>query len=348
MPQHRPPLAWRESIPLARKDSSASGVMLFAKESGPTSFSSLGVIKKALGTGKVGHTGTLDSFAEGLLVVLVGKMTRLVPYITATEKRYQAVVAFGSETDTLEPSGQIIATSPLPSRQQVESVLDRFRGTISQVPPLYSAIHVDGQRASDLARSGQQAQLPSREITVHSLALTDFDGQYGLLEVTCSKGTYIRSLARDIALAAGSRGHLVALRRTGVGPFRLEDAVFSQRLTAFTLASRGQGEVPAAKASQQELEEVAAGLVQFAPGMAAACGLESLVLASGHETEFFQGQPPRSSWFTPWEGVASVQPPPIEGQVRELPVFLETGELAGMVKKAGGRFHYCFVIPRQG
>ena len=256
MLQHRPPLARRESILLARKDSSASGVMLFAKESGPTSFSSLGVIKKALGTGKVGHTGTLDSFAEGLLVVLVGKMTRLVPYITATEKRYQAVVAFGSETDTLEPSGQVVAAAPLPSRQQVESVLDRFRGTISQVPPLYSAIHVDGQRASDLARSGQQAQLPSREITVHSLALTDFDGQYGLLEVTCSKGTYIRSLARDIALAAGSRGHLVALRRTGVGPFRLEDAVFSQRLTAFTLASRGQGEVPAAKASQAPLLSV--------------------------------------------------------------------------------------------
>lgn len=345
MPQHRPPLARRESIPLARKDSSASGVMLFAKESGPTSFSSLGVIKKALGTGRVGHTGTLDSFAEGLLVVLVGKMTRLVPYITATEKRYQAVVAFGSETDTLEPSGQIIATASLPSRQQVESVLDRFRGTISQVPPLYSAIHVDGQRASDLARSGQQAQLPSREITVHSLELIDFDGQYGLLEVTCSKGTYIRSLARDIAQAAGSRGHLVALRRTGVGPFRLEDAVFSQRLTAFTLASRGQGEVSAAKASQQELEEVAAGLVQFAPGMAAACGLQSLVLSVSHEREFFQGRPAKAGWFRECDSAGFPQLPSGEG---ELPVFLEGGQLAGMVKKAGGRFHYCFVIPRQG
>lgn len=345
---HRLPLARRESIPLARKDSSASGVMLFAKESGPTSFSSLGVIKKALGTGRVGHTGTLDSFAEGLLVVLVGKMTRLVPYITATEKRYLAVVAFGSETDTLEPSGQVVARAPVPSRQQLESVLDQFRGRISQVPPLYSAIHVDGRRVSDLARSGQQVQLPPREITVHSLELTGFDGQYGLLEVVCSKGTYIRSLARDIARAAGSRGHLVALRRTGVGPFRLEDAVFSQRLMAFTLASRGQGELPAAKASQQELEEVAGSLVQFTPAMAASCGLLPLVLSSGHETEFFQGRPPRSGWFMKWDSAGSVQPPQAEGQVKELPVFLEDGELAGMVKKAGDRFHYCFVIPRQG
>ena len=93
--------------------------MLFAKAAGPTSFSSLGVIKKALGTGKVGHTGTLDSFAEGLLVVLVGKMTRLVPYITATDKKYLAVVAFGSETDTLEPSGAVVKEGPLPSRQQI-------------------------------------------------------------------------------------------------------------------------------------------------------------------------------------------------------------------------------------
>lgn len=322
--------------------------MLFAKESGPTSFSSLGVIKKALGTGKVGHTGTLDSFAEGLLVVLVGKMTRLVPYITATEKRYQAVVAFGSETDTLEPSGQVVSQASVPSCQKLESVLSQFRGRISQVPPLYSAIHLDGKRASDLVRAGQQAQIPSREITIHSLELIDFDGQFGLLDVTCSKGTYIRSLARDIALAAGSRGHLVALRRTGVGPFRLEDAVFSKRLGEFSLSSRGQGELPAPKASQQELEEVAGSLVQFTPAMAVACGLQPLVLSSGHQMEFLQGKPPRNSWFTKWEDAVSVQLSQIEQPGRELPVFLESGELAGMVKKAGGRFQYCFVIPRQG
>ena len=256
--------------------------MLFAKAAGPTSFSSLGVIKKALGTGKVGHTGTLDSFAEGLLVVLVGKMTRLVPYITATDKKYLAVVAFGSETDTLEPSGTVVKEGSLPSRQQVEAVLPQFRGTIQQVPPAYSAIHVDGKRASDLVRSGATAQLPSREITIHSLELLDFDGSYGLLEVSCSKGTYIRSLARDIAAAAGTCAHLVALRRVAVGPFQLEQAAFAPRLAAFTLASRGYGDVPPTKATAEELEEVAGHLIQFTPEMARSCGLVPLVLDIGH------------------------------------------------------------------
>ncbi len=317
--------------------------MLFAKESGPTSFSSLGVIKKALGTGKVGHTGTLDSFAEGLLVVLVGRMTRLVPYITATEKRYLAVVAFGSETDTLEPSGNVVATGPLPTRQQLESVLARFRGKISQVPPAYSAVHVDGRRASDLVRSGVAVQVPPREVAIRSLELTDFDGQYGLLEVACSKGTYIRSLARDIALAVGSRGHLVALRRTGVGPFRLEDAVFARRLAPFTLASRGRGEIPDSKASLADLDEVAGCLVQFTPKMAVSCGLQPLVLSASHERDFFQGRPPRSGWFCQKEGL-----PHQNGAVMELPVFLESGELAGMVRNTGNRLTYCFVVPPQG
>lgn len=323
---------------LAAKDSGASGIMLFAKVAGPTSFSSLGVIKKALGTGKVGHTGTLDSFAEGLLVVLVGKMTRLVPYITATDKKYLAVVAFGSETDTLEPSGAVVKEGPLPSRQQVEAVLPRFRGKIQQVPPAYSAIHVDGKRASDLVRSGATAQLPSREITIHSLELLDFDGGYGLLEVVCSKGTYIRSLARDIAEAAGTCGHLVALRRVAVGPFQLEQAAFASRLSHFTLASRGQGELPPTKATAEELEEVASHLIQFTPEMARACGLVPLYLSSQCNKDFFQGRPLRKSWFTSWEDSSST----------EYSVFFESGELVGMIKKAGERLHYGFVIPQQG
>ena len=331
-----PPKAGRSN--LAAKDSGASGIMLFAKASGPTSFSSLGVIKKALGTGKVGHTGTLDSFAEGLLVVLVGKMTRLVPYITATDKKYLAVVAFGSETDTLEPSGTVVKEGPLPTGQQVEDVLPQFRGRIQQVPPVYSAIHVDGKRASDLVRSGAVAQLPSREITIHSLELLDFDGGYGLLEVTCSKGTYIRSLARDIAIAAGTCAHLVALRRVAVGPFQLENAVFAPRLADFTLASRGYGDVPPTKATAEELEEVAGHLIQFTPEMARSCGLVPLVLDMGHCKDFFQGKPLRKSWFT------SVQ----DSSSAEYPVFFESGELVGMIKQAGNRLQYGFVIPQQG
>ena len=331
-----PPKAGRSN--LAAKDSGASGIMLFAKAAGPTSFSSLGIIKKALGTGKVGHTGTLDRFAEGLLVVLVGKMTRLVPYITATEKKYLAVVAFGSETDTLEPSGVVVKEGPLPSRQQVEAVLPQFRGTIQQVPPAYSAIHVDGKRASDVVRSGATAQLPSREITIHSLELLDFDGGYGLLEVTCSKGTYIRSLARDIAVAVGTCAHLVALRRVSVGPFQLENAVFAPRLADFTLASRGYGDVPPSKATAEDLEEVAGHLIQFTPEMARSCGLVPLVLDMGHCKDFFQGRPLRKSWFTPWQDSSST----------EYPVFFDSGELVGMIKQVGDRLQYGFVIPQQG
>lgn len=339
--RHKP---WTEIPPkagrcnLAAKDSGASGIMLFAKAAGPTSFSSLGIIKKALGTGKVGHTGTLDSFAEGLLVVLVGKMTRLVPYITATEKKYLAVVAFGSETDTLEPSGVVVKEGPLPSRQQVEAVLPQFRGTIQQVPPAYSAIHVDGKRASDVVRSGATAQLPSREITIHSLELLDFDGGYGLLEVICSKGTYIRSLARDIAVAAGTCAHLVALRRVSVGPFQLENAVFAPRLADFTLASRGYGDVPPSKATAEDLEEVAGHLIQFTPEMARSCGLVPLVLDMGHCKDFFQGRPLRKSWFTAWQDSSST----------EYPVFFDSGELVGMIKQVGDRLQYGFVIPQQG
>lgn len=322
--------------------------MLFAKEAGPTSFASLGVIKKALGTGKVGHTGTLDSFAEGLLVVLVGKMTRLVPYITAASKKYLAVVAFGTETDTLESSGAVVREGNIPSRQQLEAALPRFLGKIMQVPPAYSAVHVEGRRASDLARSGAAAPIPPREIVVHSLELLDFDGQYGLLEVACSKGTYVRALARDIAAAAGSCAHLVALRRVAVGPFQLEDAVFASRLGEFTLSSRGMGELPPTKATAAELEEVACRLIQFTPGMARSCGLAPLSLSGKYGRDFFQGRPPQKSWFknlTPDEDhVARAFGQ--DASFREFAVFAESGELVGMIKKIGEKLQYGFVIPQ--
>jgi tRNA pseudouridine55 synthase len=247
-------------------------------------------------------------------------------------------VAFGSETDTLEPSGVVVKEGPLPSRQQVEAVLPQFRGRIQQVPPLYSAIHVDGKRASDVVRSGATAQLPSREITIHSLELLDFDGGYGLLEVTCSKGTYIRSLARDIAVAAGTCAHLVALRRVSVGPFQLENAVFAPRLADFTLASRGYGDLPPSKATAEDLEAVAGHLIQFTPEMARSCGLVPLVLDMGHCKDFFQGRPLRKSWFTAWQDSSST----------EYPVFFESGELVGMIKQVGDRLQYGFVIPQQG
>jgi len=200
------------------------GIILLDKPAGQTSFQSLGAVKQALGTRRVGHAGTLDKFAEGLLVVLAGRMTRLCPFATSLDKEYVAVIRFGQETDTLDPEGTVIAEGPLPSLQDVERALDAFRGTFLQRPPQYSAIHVQGRRASEAARSGEEVDLKPRSVTVHRLELLEFAGPEATVRLSCSKGTYVRSLARDLAAAAGSRGHVRTLRRTRIGGFRVEDA----------------------------------------------------------------------------------------------------------------------------
>ena len=219
-----------------------SGVMLYAKTPGITSFSSLWSIKHALKTEKVGHTGTLDSFAEGLLVVLSGNLTHLVPHITSFTKTYQAVVCFGKETDTLDPTGDVVKTGVAASKEQIETALKKFTGAVLQVPPVYSALHVDGKRASDLVRGGNEIRLESRQVFIYKNELLDFKEpsendacSYALLEIVCSKGTYIRALARDIASSLGTCAHLCALRRTKVGPFELKDAACFGELKEFSI-----------------------------------------------------------------------------------------------------------------
>ena len=198
-------------------------ILLIAKESGMTSFRTLAVIKRTLGK-KVGHAGTLDSFARGLLIVLTGSMTRLNPLFMNLDKRYRARIRFGSETDTLDPEGEVVRSAALPTFETIQSVLPRFLGTIEQAPPSYSAVHIDGRRASDRVRSGETVVMKTRSVTVHRFDLLSYED--GLLEadITVSKGTYIRSLARDLGRASGSAAHLEALTRTEIGPFRLEEA----------------------------------------------------------------------------------------------------------------------------
>ena len=233
------------------------GIVLLAKKRGPTSFSSLVDVKKALGTSKVGHTGTLDSFAEGLLVVCTGHLTKLAGNITAFDKSYQAVIKFGSETDTLECSGNIIRQAPLPKKDDFEKAVKKFTGEIYQSPPLFSAIHINGKRASDIARSGSWANLPSRKVTVYKseiieLKLTkDNLVEYAELSFSVSKGTYIRSLARDIALECQSAGHLIALRRTRVGNFQLKDAVGFSLLNDFNIENAIKDAEAATKTSSE-------------------------------------------------------------------------------------------------
>ena len=210
---------------MREKNTPPPGLLLLNKRAGLTSFDSLAAVKRAFASGKVGHTGTLDKFAEGLMLVLTGKALKLSRWFTHVDKRYAGTVRFGAETDTLDPEGAVIAEAPLPQREAVQRVLAGFTGRIEQAPPEYSAIHIGGQRASALARQGMAPQMKKRPVEVFRLELTFWEPPVAGIAVHCSGGTYIRSLARDIALAAGSRAHLTALRRTAVAGFGLEEAV---------------------------------------------------------------------------------------------------------------------------
>jgi len=201
-----------------------NGLLLLNKMPGVTSFDSLAAVKKTFATGKVGHTGTLDKFASGLLPVLVGRGVKLIPLFKNCAKEYTAEIFFGEETDTLDPEGAVIAKGEVPSREAIEAALESFLGDILQSPPAYSAKHINGRRSYELAREGKEPELKKQPVTIHELSLLSWTPPIGRIRARVSSGTYIRSLARDIALAAGSRAHLTALRRDMVGPFRLEDA----------------------------------------------------------------------------------------------------------------------------
>lgn len=177
---------------------------------------------------KLGHTGTLDSFAEGLLVVLVGKMTRFTGLVTDLDKVYEAVICFGAETNTLDPLGKVIRTAPIPSIEKLSAELAGFKGSILQSPPEFSAVHVEGKRAYERALAGEILTLPAREVVIHSVEILSWQLPEVRLRIHCSKGTYIRSFARDWAKSCGSAGFVRSLKRLSVGPFHLKDAVDGQ------------------------------------------------------------------------------------------------------------------------
>lgn len=223
----------------------SSGFFLVDKPEGPTSNRVLQNIKKnfsgfsAQRGLKFGHAGTLDSFASGLLVVLVGNLTRLTPWFMHQTKEYEAIFCFGQETDTLDPLGRVIATGEIPTLSALESVLPRFRGTISQTPPLYSSVHVGGRRSYELAKNGESPELSERQVSIDRLELRDFKENKAVFSIRCSTGTYVRSLARDIALACDSRAFVQSLRRTRIGAFDvgaayLPDDCVDTRLRPFT------------------------------------------------------------------------------------------------------------------
>jgi len=175
---------------------------------------------------KVGHGGTLDPLATGVLPIALGEATKLTGRMLDASKSYDFTIQFGAETDTLDLEGKVIASSDvMPGAAETASVLPQYIGPIAQVPPAYSALMIDGIRAYDRARAGEAVEMPTRATTIHALDLLDAGEGYATLRAHVSKGTYIRSLARDIALSLGSRGHVTMLRRLCAGPFALEQAI---------------------------------------------------------------------------------------------------------------------------
>jgi len=217
------------------------GWIILNKPLGLGSTQAVGAVKRALrqsgaGKVKVGHGGTLDPLATGVLPVAIGEATKLAGRMLDSDKIYDFTIDFGAQTDTLDLEGEVIATSSIrPTPAQVEAILSRFTGPIEQAPPAYSAILIDGQRAYDLARAGQDVQMKMRGVVIHSLTITASEAEgEGLASITLtahvSKGTYIRSLARDIALALGTVGHVTMLRRVKAGPFTLDSAISLDKL----------------------------------------------------------------------------------------------------------------------
>ena len=207
------------------------GILVVAKDPGPTSHDIVALVRRLTGVKRVGHGGTLDPFAAGVLPVFLGHATRLVEYHIRDDKRYRAVICFGARSTTDDLDGELTPTGTQPpTRAEVEQQMQKFRGNIAQVPPDYSAVRIAGRKAYELARHGEKPELRPRQVTVYRFDLTDWDTSdparpIATVEVHCSAGTYIRALARDLGDALGSGAYLGALVRTASGPFTLEQAL---------------------------------------------------------------------------------------------------------------------------
>ncbi len=210
-----------------RKGTPIHGWLILDKPLGPSSSGCVGRLKWLTGAQKVGHGGTLDPLASGVLPIAFGEATKTSSYAMDGSKTYEFDVTWGTSTETCDAEGDVIASSDArPNADQIKAALPTFIGDIDQIPPKYSAIKIDGQRAYELARKGEEVDIKSRPVTIHDLRLVKtVDSNTASFEVDCGKGTYVRSLARDLALHLGCEGHISRLRRTAVGPFTIEKAV---------------------------------------------------------------------------------------------------------------------------
>ncbi|MGI9140947.1 MAG: tRNA pseudouridine(55) synthase TruB [Gemmatimonadaceae bacterium] len=214
------------------KSDSPEGLLLVDKPAGITSHDVVDRARRAYGERSVGHLGTLDPFATGLLLVLVGRSTRLATFLGIEPKVYEAVISFGAETDTDDSTGEVTRSAPPPAEADVRAAVVTLTGDIMQVPPAYSAKKVAGKRAYEAARAGEELELAPARVSVHGWDIGSFASDTMAATITCGGGTYIRALARDLGRASGSAAHLASLRRTRIGAFDVSDAVSADDLIA--------------------------------------------------------------------------------------------------------------------
>ena len=226
------------------------GILLVDKPQGPTSHAIVAKTRKALGLKKVGHAGTLDPMATGLLVLGVGPGTKLLTFFVGLDKTYRATIRLGQATHTDDAEGEPVGDPASPEQldsvdaSRIEQALRGYTGTIDQIPSSVSAVRIDGKRAYDRVRAGEDVDIPSRQVTIHRIDVIEIrrDGPWWDIdvEIDCSSGTYIRAIARDVGNDLGVGGHLTALRRTQVGPFGVDDAIGPEEITAGSLIGLGQ------------------------------------------------------------------------------------------------------------
>ncbi|MGD8485873.1 MAG: tRNA pseudouridine(55) synthase TruB [Chloroflexota bacterium] len=271
------------------------GILLVSKPAGPTSHDIIDIIRRLTGVRRVGHGGTLDPFALGVLPVFMGRATRMVDYHRQDAKAYRAAVVFGASSTTDDIDGELTpGGSAPPDRARVEAALAEFRGPIEQVPPDHSAVHVGGRRAYELARDGAKVELPARSVTIHALELRDWDmadpeRPMAVLEVRCSAGTYIRSLARDLGRGLGCGAYLGALTRTASGPFTIEQARSLDHVRSELAAGRteslllapdaGLDHIPLVRIPDRDLGSIARGQIVRVRGEVSGPVDPALVLA---------------------------------------------------------------------
>ncbi len=260
-----------------RKGLAVSGWLILDKPQGMTSTKAVTKVRHLYAAAKAGHAGTLDPLATGVLPIALGEATKTVPFVVEGAKTYRFTVRFGAETDTDDAEGAVVAESAAGQRPTaIEAMLERFTGEISQVPPRFSALKVDGARAYDLARDKEEFELEPRNVSVTRLSLIARpDPDHCVLEAECGKGTYVRSLARDLGRALGTLGHVAALRRTRVGAFGEEEAV--------TLA-----ELEAAKENAPQGDAL---MARLKPVETALRDIPALALSGSDAARLRQGQP---------------------------------------------------------